>query len=256
MHLFDYEVKEKKPEILKLVGKPYKFLPSLVCNVFELRNNLENCALISFDIFRIDHDASIINVVPHLAKLVDQCDFGTAEFMVEFCQVADEKLVAGSFPTVATHDCSDEFFDDFVVFLDEQGSHVWQQRHLGAPFMKLAHLEQGISFLVVRMDFGYFIRCLIPWKHFQTTFKYPYTTMPFARLLSSSGLIVLRSGSNNRLILRFNAFSNFFKSSFILLLWTNKSISLSSVSSPREALPKSTMPDGYDAFSTTPRTPV
>ena len=27
MHLFDYEVKEKKPEILKLVGKPYKFMP-------------------------------------------------------------------------------------------------------------------------------------------------------------------------------------------------------------------------------------
>ena len=27
MHLFDYEVKTKKPEILKLVGKPYKFLP-------------------------------------------------------------------------------------------------------------------------------------------------------------------------------------------------------------------------------------
>jgi predicted transcriptional regulator len=27
MHLFDYEVKERKPEILKLVGKPYKFLP-------------------------------------------------------------------------------------------------------------------------------------------------------------------------------------------------------------------------------------
>ncbi len=27
MHLFDYEVKEQKPEILKLVGKPYKFLP-------------------------------------------------------------------------------------------------------------------------------------------------------------------------------------------------------------------------------------
>ena len=27
MHLFDYEVKAKKPEILKLVGKPYKFLP-------------------------------------------------------------------------------------------------------------------------------------------------------------------------------------------------------------------------------------
>lgn len=26
-HLFDYEVKEKKPEILKEVGKPYKFLP-------------------------------------------------------------------------------------------------------------------------------------------------------------------------------------------------------------------------------------
>lgn len=26
-HIFDYEVKEKKPEILKLVGKPYKFLP-------------------------------------------------------------------------------------------------------------------------------------------------------------------------------------------------------------------------------------
>lgn len=26
-HLFDYEVREKKPEILKLVGKPYKFLP-------------------------------------------------------------------------------------------------------------------------------------------------------------------------------------------------------------------------------------
>ncbi len=26
-HLFDYEVKEQKPEILKLVGKPYKFLP-------------------------------------------------------------------------------------------------------------------------------------------------------------------------------------------------------------------------------------
>jgi predicted transcriptional regulator len=27
MHLFDYEVKAQKPEILKLVGKPYKFLP-------------------------------------------------------------------------------------------------------------------------------------------------------------------------------------------------------------------------------------
>ncbi|MFA6461201.1 MAG: helix-turn-helix domain-containing protein [Candidatus Woesearchaeota archaeon] len=27
MHLFDYEVKTEKPEILKLVGKPYKFLP-------------------------------------------------------------------------------------------------------------------------------------------------------------------------------------------------------------------------------------
>mgnify|MGYP001585549278 CR=1 FL=1 len=27
MHLFDYEVREQKPEILKLVGKPYKFLP-------------------------------------------------------------------------------------------------------------------------------------------------------------------------------------------------------------------------------------
>ena len=27
IHLFDAEVKEKKPEILKLVGKPYKFLP-------------------------------------------------------------------------------------------------------------------------------------------------------------------------------------------------------------------------------------
>jgi len=27
MHLFDYEVREKKPEILKVVGKPYKFMP-------------------------------------------------------------------------------------------------------------------------------------------------------------------------------------------------------------------------------------
>ena len=27
MHLFDYEVKDQKPEILELVGKPYKFLP-------------------------------------------------------------------------------------------------------------------------------------------------------------------------------------------------------------------------------------
>ncbi|MEK6978907.1 MAG: helix-turn-helix domain-containing protein [Candidatus Micrarchaeota archaeon] len=27
MHIFDYEVKEQKPEILKLVGRPYKFLP-------------------------------------------------------------------------------------------------------------------------------------------------------------------------------------------------------------------------------------
>ncbi len=26
-HLFDYDVKEQKPEILKMVGKPYKFLP-------------------------------------------------------------------------------------------------------------------------------------------------------------------------------------------------------------------------------------
>ncbi len=26
-HLFDYEVKDQEPEILKLVGKPYKFLP-------------------------------------------------------------------------------------------------------------------------------------------------------------------------------------------------------------------------------------
>ncbi|MBI2079252.1 hypothetical protein HYT84_00685 [Candidatus Micrarchaeota archaeon] len=27
MHIFDYEVKEQKPEILNLVGGPYKFLP-------------------------------------------------------------------------------------------------------------------------------------------------------------------------------------------------------------------------------------
>ena len=27
MHLFDYEIKTQKPKILKLVGKPYKFLP-------------------------------------------------------------------------------------------------------------------------------------------------------------------------------------------------------------------------------------
>ena len=27
VHLFDHEVKEQKPEILKVVGKPYKFLP-------------------------------------------------------------------------------------------------------------------------------------------------------------------------------------------------------------------------------------
>jgi len=27
MHLFDYEIKEQKKEILKIVGKPYKFLP-------------------------------------------------------------------------------------------------------------------------------------------------------------------------------------------------------------------------------------
>ena len=27
MHIFDYEIKTEKPEILKLVGKPYKFLP-------------------------------------------------------------------------------------------------------------------------------------------------------------------------------------------------------------------------------------
>lgn len=27
IHLFDHEVKEQKPEILKMVGKPYKFLP-------------------------------------------------------------------------------------------------------------------------------------------------------------------------------------------------------------------------------------
>jgi sugar-specific transcriptional regulator TrmB len=27
MHLFDYEIKKEKPEILDLVGKPYKFLP-------------------------------------------------------------------------------------------------------------------------------------------------------------------------------------------------------------------------------------
>ena len=27
MHLFDSEVKEQMPEILKLVGKPYKFMP-------------------------------------------------------------------------------------------------------------------------------------------------------------------------------------------------------------------------------------
>ncbi|MBI5227025.1 helix-turn-helix domain-containing protein [Candidatus Micrarchaeota archaeon] len=27
MHIFDYEVNEQKPEILRLVGKPYKFLP-------------------------------------------------------------------------------------------------------------------------------------------------------------------------------------------------------------------------------------
>ena len=27
MHLFDHEIKEQKPEILKIVGKPYRFLP-------------------------------------------------------------------------------------------------------------------------------------------------------------------------------------------------------------------------------------
>ena len=27
MHIFDHEVKEQKPEIMKFVGKPYKFLP-------------------------------------------------------------------------------------------------------------------------------------------------------------------------------------------------------------------------------------
>ncbi len=27
MHLFDYEIKEQKPEILNVVGKPYKFMP-------------------------------------------------------------------------------------------------------------------------------------------------------------------------------------------------------------------------------------
>ena len=27
MHLFDHEIKKEKPEILKIVGKPYKFLP-------------------------------------------------------------------------------------------------------------------------------------------------------------------------------------------------------------------------------------
>lgn len=27
MHIFDYEVKQQKPDILRLVGKPYKFLP-------------------------------------------------------------------------------------------------------------------------------------------------------------------------------------------------------------------------------------
>ena len=27
MHLFDYEIKQQMPAILKLVGKPYKFLP-------------------------------------------------------------------------------------------------------------------------------------------------------------------------------------------------------------------------------------
>jgi len=33
MHLFDYEVKEQKPEILKFVGKPYKFLPKKYSSV-------------------------------------------------------------------------------------------------------------------------------------------------------------------------------------------------------------------------------
>ena len=32
MHLFDVEVKTKKPEILKIVGKPYKFLPKKYSN--------------------------------------------------------------------------------------------------------------------------------------------------------------------------------------------------------------------------------
>jgi len=32
VHLFDHEVKKKKPEILELVGKPYKFLPKKYSN--------------------------------------------------------------------------------------------------------------------------------------------------------------------------------------------------------------------------------
>lgn len=56
MHLFDYEVKEKKPEILGLVGKPYRFLPK------------EYSSSVAVDIFG-DHVVTFVGVSPgHLPE--------------------------------------------------------------------------------------------------------------------------------------------------------------------------------------------
>jgi predicted transcriptional regulator len=51
MHIFDYEVGEQKPEILKLVGKPYKFLPK------------EYSSLTSVDIFG-DRVVTFVGIMP------------------------------------------------------------------------------------------------------------------------------------------------------------------------------------------------
>jgi sugar-specific transcriptional regulator TrmB len=54
-HLFDYEVKSKKPEILKTVGKPYKFLPK------------EYSSQTSVDIFG-DYVVTFVGVSPGLLE--------------------------------------------------------------------------------------------------------------------------------------------------------------------------------------------
>ncbi|MDP2749494.1 MAG: helix-turn-helix domain-containing protein [Nanoarchaeota archaeon] len=70
VHLFDYEVRKDKPEILKLVGKPYKFLPK------------EYSSLTAVDIFG-DYVVTFVGVKP------GQLDEEPLQFVLKSKTLAD-----------------------------------------------------------------------------------------------------------------------------------------------------------------------